>query len=161
MSIVESLEQLWTQILTLIGQLLIPDWGGLIGLIPLGLLALLLGPVLTLMALAWFVYFVRKPRAKLTVVEGPRRARLDADGQPVYPTGQPYCALDGLIYPSGTTVCSTCGQELAVVCPKCGIGRQARIRTCANCGLVLKIDQRAEQRALQPAGPPPGGAAAA
>ena len=161
MSILDSLNQLWNQVLNLLQQVIIPDWGSLIALLPLALLALLLGPVLTLLALAWFVYMVRKPRGKLTVVEGPQHARLDAGGQPVYPTGQPYCALDALIYPSGATTCHTCGQELVVTCPKCGIGRQARVDTCANCGLILKIDKRAEQLALQPAGPPPGGAAAA
>ncbi|HSS35110.1 MAG TPA: hypothetical protein VLR93_07360 [Patescibacteria group bacterium] len=161
MSILDSLNQLWNQVLNLLQQVIIPDWGSLIALLPLALLALLLGPVLTLLALAWFVYMVRKPRGKLTVVEGPQHARLDAGGQPVYPTGQPYCALDALIYPSGATTCDTCGQELVVTCPKCGIGRQARVDTCANCGLILKIDKRAEQLALQPAGPPPGGAAAA
>ena len=161
MSILDSLDQLWNQVLNLLQQVLIPDWGSLVGLLPLALLALLLGPVLTLLALVWIVYMVRKPRGKLTVVEGPQHARLDAGGQPFYPTGQPYCALDALIYPSGATTCATCGQELVVTCPKCGIGRQARIDTCANCGLILKIDKRAEQLALQPAGPPPGGAAAA
>ena len=30
-----------------------------------------------------------------------------------------------------------------MTCPKCGIGRRPRIDTCGNCGLVLKIDQRA------------------
>ena len=103
MSILDSLNQLWNQVLNLLQQVIIPDWGSLIGLLPLALLALLLGPVLTLLALAWFVYMVRKPRGKLTVVEGPQHARLDAGGQPVYPTGQPYCALDALIYPSGAT----------------------------------------------------------
>jgi hypothetical protein len=160
-SIVDQLNQVWNQILEFLGKVLIPDWGSLIGLIPLALLALLLGPLLTLLALAWFVYMVRKPRARLAVVEGPYPAPLDEAGQPVYPTGQPYCARNGLIFPSGSTICTECRDELVVTCPKCGIGRQARIRTCANCGLILEIDKKAELRAVQPTGPPPGGAAAA
>ena len=71
MSILDSLNQMWNQILNLLQQVIIPDWGSLIALLPLALLALLLGPMLTLLALVWFVYMVRKPRGKLTVVEGP------------------------------------------------------------------------------------------
>ena len=161
MSIIDQLNQTWNQILDFLNALLIPDWGSLIGLLPLALLVLLLGPLLSLLAIAWFVYMVRKPRARLAVVEGPYRAPLDAAGEPVYPSGQPYCARDGLVFPSGETICSVCHDELVVICPKCGIGRQARIRTCANCGLILQIDKKAELRSVQPAGPPPGGAAAA
>jgi hypothetical protein len=160
-SIIDQLNQTWNQILDFLSALVIPDWGSLIGLIPLALLVLLLGPLLSLLAIVWLVYMVRKPRAHLAVVEGPYRARLDEAGQPVYPTGQPYCARDGLVFPSGDTICTICHDELVVTCPKCGIGRQARIRTCANCGLILQIDKKAELRAVQPAGPPPGGAAAA
>ena len=58
MSILDSLNQLWNQVLNLLQQVIIPDWGSLIGLLPLALLALLLGPVLTLLALpgsfTWF-----------------------------------------------------------------------------------------------------------
>ncbi len=161
MSIIDQLNQAWNQILDFLSQLVIPDWGALIGLIPLALLVLLLGPILSLMALGWLIYMIRKPRAKLAIVEGPYAAPLDQAGQPVFPTGQPYCARDGLIFPSGLTICTNCHEELVVTCPKCGIGRQARVRTCANCGLILQIDKKAETRALQPAGPPPGGAAAA
>ena len=81
MSIIDQLNQIWNQILDSDGQLVIPDWGALIGLLPLALLALLLGPMLTLMALVWLIYLIRKPRAKLAVVEGPRAAPLDA-GRP-------------------------------------------------------------------------------
>jgi hypothetical protein len=160
-SIVDQLNQVWNQILGFLGQILIPDWGSLVGLIPLALLVLLLGPLLSLLAIVWFVYMVRKPRARLAVVEGPYRAPIDEAGEPVYSAGQPYCARDGLIFPSGSTICTQCRDELVVTCPKCGIGRQARIRTCANCGLILQIDKKAELRSVQPVGPPPGGAAAA
>ena len=86
-NIVDQLNQIWNQILDFTAPFVIPDWGALIGLLPLFLLALLLGPLLTLMALVWLIYCVRKPRAKLAIVEGPRPAPLDEDGQPMYPTG--------------------------------------------------------------------------
>ncbi len=161
MNLVDQLDQIWNSILDVMSKLIIPDWGALIGLLPLALLALLLGPVLSLLALVWVIYFLRKPRARLKVVEGPYAAPLDADGTPVYPVGEPYCARDGLVFASGETTCSRCRDELGVDCPKCGIGRQARVETCANCGLVLRIDRNNETRSLRPAGPPPGGAAIA
>ncbi len=161
MSIVDQLEQIWNQILDLTAKLILPDWGGLVGALPILVLIGLIGPLLSLIALVWVIYFVRKPRGKLKVVEGPRVALLDDAGQPIYPTGYPYCARDGLIYPGGSTVCDSCRDELVVSCPKCGIGRQARHHICENCGLVLKIDKAAETRHLLPSGPPPGGAAAA
>jgi hypothetical protein len=160
-NIVDQLGHIWDQVLGFLGGLVIPDWGALVGLLPILLVIGVLGPLLSLMALGWVIYVVRRPRARLKVLEGPYPAPLDEAGQPVYPTGQPYCARDGLIYPSKSTVCGVCHDELVVSCPKCGIGRQARIRTCANCGLVLQIDERAVQRAIVPVGPPPGGAAVA
>lgn len=161
MSIVDQLNSLWNQILDFLTGLVIPDWGSLIGLIPIFLVVGVLGPLLSLLALVWVIYMLRRPRTKLTVLEGPRPAPLDENGRPLYPTGYPYCARDGLIYPSGVTVCDRCHDELVVTCPKCGIGRQARFDTCANCGLILKIDKSAQVRTLAPVGPPPGGAAAA
>ncbi|MGZ8527206.1 MAG: hypothetical protein ACXWWR_00275 [Candidatus Limnocylindrales bacterium] len=161
MSIVDQLNDLWNQILGFLAPLVIPDWGSLVGLLPIFLLVGVLGPLLSLIALVWLIYFVRKPRARLTVLEGPRPAPLAESGRPIYPTGYPYCARDGLIYPSGASVCERCHDELVVTCPKCGISRQARLDTCANCGLILKIDKSAQVRTLVPTGPPPGGAAAA
>jgi hypothetical protein len=160
-NLVDQLGHLWDQILGLLAPLVIPDWGALIGLLPIFLVIGVLGPLVSLLALGWMIYLVRRPRARLKVLEGPYPAPLDDSGRPVYPTGQPYCARDGLIYPSKMTVCDVCRDELVVTCPKCQIGRQARIGTCANCGLVLQIDERAVQRAVVPVGPPPGGAAAA
>ncbi len=161
MSIIDQLDQIWNQILDLTSKFVVPDWGALIGLLPLMVLVGLIGPLISLIVLVWVIYLIRKPRPKLKIDEGPRAAPLDDAGQPIYPTGYPYCARDGLIYPSGSTVCDRCQDELVVTCPKCGIGRQARIDTCENCGLILRIDKNAQTRHLQPAGPPPGGAAAA
>lgn len=157
--ITDQLANLWNQLLDLTSKLVIPDWGSLIGLLPIFLVIGVLGPLITLLALVWVYYIVRKPRTTVTFDEGPRQAPLDADGRPVFPTGEPYCLAHALIYPSGTTSCPIDGAPLSVVCPKCGLGRTADIDTCGNCGLVLKIAPRA--RALRPASPPPGGAAAA
>ena len=155
---IEALQQAWHSFLQAISGIVIPDWGALVGLLPVFLLIGVVGPIVTLLALAWLLYVVRAPRAKLAVTEGPRPALVE-DGRPVYPAGEPYCAYDQLVYPFGATRCDTCHRDLLVRCPKCATGRNASIDTCGNCGLVLKIENRA--RALTPAGPPPGGAAAA
>lgn len=154
----ETLQQLWDRTLELITPFIIPDWNELIGLIPLLLVIGVLGPILSLLILGWLIYVVRAPRAKVDFDVAARKARF-VNGRPEYPAGEPYCPADQLIYPFGAVTCDVDKRDLLVTCPKCGSGRKAHISTCGNCGLVLKIENRA--RALAPAGPPPGGAAAA
>ncbi len=111
------------------------------------------------MLLAWLGYGVTKPRTKVNYVEGVRTAPLNYLGEPIFPAGEPYCPVDGFIYPFGTTRCDRDKTPLSVRCPKCELVREASIDTCGNCGLVLKIAPRALIVATD--GPPPGGAAAA
>jgi hypothetical protein len=157
--VIDHLNNLWNGLLDFTSKLVIPDWGSLIALLPIFLVLGVIGPIVTILVLFWFIYVVRKPRTRVTYDEGPRPAPLDHLGRPIFPVGEPYCAVDGLVYPSGTTRCDIEGHDLSVICPKCGIGRGAAITTCANCGLVLRIENRA--RVVAPAGPPPGGAAIA
>ena len=155
----DAIGHLVTGLLNLLSPILSPDWGALVGLLPILLLIGVVGPIVTLLILGWFIYVVRAPRSRIPYVEpAPVRAAL-VDGVPVYPAGEPYCVFDQLVMPPGATTCPTCGRELAVRCPKCGVGRPAHLDTCAQCGLVLKIRPRAV--GLQPVGSPPGGAAAA
>ena len=146
-------------LLDFLSPILSPDWGALVGLLPVFLLIAVVGPIVTLLILGWFIYVVGRPRSRIPYrPPEPRPAELVA-GVPVYPTGEPYCIHDRLVLPAGAETCPVCGREAAVRCPKCGVGRAAYIDTCANCGLVIKLQPRAV--GLQPAGPPPGGAAAA
>jgi hypothetical protein len=155
----DAIGQLVQRILDILGPIVSPDWGALIGLLPVYLLIGVVGPILTLLALGWLLYVLRRPGSRIPYVPaGPVPAQLVA-GAPQYPTGEPYCPVDQLVYPFGTNRCERCGRDLAVRCPKCGTGREAIVDTCGSCGLVLKIEPRMPQ--LQPAGPPPGGAAAA
>lgn len=154
----EALQQLVQWILDILTFFVIPDWTELIGLIPILLVIGVVGPIATLLTLAWVVYVLRAPRVKVTLEVVPVRAQI-VDGRPAYPAGEPYCPVDRLIFPSGAVTCDTCHRDLFVACPKCSTGRTAHLDTCGNCGLVLKIENRA--RALRPVGPPPGGAAAA
>jgi len=159
-SVVDTLNQAWTGLLDLLAKIIIPDWASLIGLLPLLLLVGVIGPLVSLLLLGQLIYLIRKPRVGVRYAEGPRQAELDAEGRPIFPPGRPHCLRDGLIYRSGTTRCDAHGDVLWVVCPMCGLGRSAEITTCGNCGLVLRIEERA--LVLGPvAGPPPGGAAAA
>ena len=155
---IEAFQQLWQRILEVLTPFVIPDWGELVGLMPIILLIGLVGPIVSLLALGWILYVIRAPRVKVSLEVAPVRAQL-VDGRPEYPAGEPYCPVDQLIFPFGTVTCDTCRRDLLVRCPKCSTGRLAHISTCGNCGLVLKIENRA--RALRPAGPPPGGAATA
>jgi hypothetical protein len=157
---VDALEQLWQGILDITSLFVIPDWGAVVGLLPIFLLILVIGPILSLVMLLWLIYVVRAPRTgHVPLDDSPRAAALGADGAPVYPAGEPYCPRDALIYPPRARRCETCGGELSIDCPKCGVGRSAAVEACSNCGLVIKVEPRAI--ALRPAGPPPGGAAAA
>ena len=62
-----------------------------------------LGPILTLVALAWAWHWLTARRAKVRVAEPePRLAALDAAGQPIFPVNLPYCAEHRLVFaPSG------------------------------------------------------------
>ena len=161
MTITETLEQIWNTILDITSLFVIPDWGALFSvMLPYLVLLGLIGPFLTFTMLGVLAYQATKPRVKVTFVEGPRVAERDAEGAPVFPPGLPYCRRDALIYQSGAMDCATCGDQLAVTCPMCGLGRSARIDTCSNCGLVLKVVQKPVPVRTS-AGPKPGGAAVA
>ena len=159
MTILDQIEKTWTDILAFMSTLVIPDWSALIALLPVFVVIGLVGPLLTLAVLGWLGYGVTKPRVKVAYDYGTRIAPLDHLGEPIFPSGEPYCPTDGLIYPSGTLRCDRDDVPLSVRCPKCEIVRDAGIQTCGNCGLVLKIEPRALVVAADR--PPPGGAALA
>ena len=157
---IETTQDLYQQLLDFTGMLVTPDWDWLLSIIPV-LIFLLVGGAVSLGLLVWFVYFVRKPRTSLAIQAGPRPARRDDSGEVVAPPGEPYCVRDAMIYPLSTLRCDRCSDLLTVTCPMCGLARTVNVGTCANCGLVLRIDPSARTRVAPPAGPPPGGAAIA
>jgi hypothetical protein len=159
-TIIDQLNEFWNSALQTATAFVIPDWGALIGLLPVFIFVGVVGPFLTFTVLGALLYQARKPRVKLDFEAGPRHAEVDDDGAPIFPPGLPFCRRDAVIYPSGTLRCETCRDELAVVCPMCNLGRTAGIDTCGNCGLILKVNTRALAVRATP-GPKPGGAAAA
>jgi hypothetical protein len=158
-TIIDALNDIWTTILDVTALFIIPDWNSVVGMLPVLVLVGVVGPFLTFTMLGSVIYMVRKPRVKVEFEEGPRVAEVGEDGQPIFPPGLPHCRRHALIYQSGTVRCEQDGELLAVVCPMCGLGRDAEIDTCTNCGLVLQVKTRAI--AIRTSGPRPGGAAAA
>lgn len=158
--IVDTLNQIWTSILDVTAIFVTPDWNFLIQTLPFLILLGVIAPFITFTLLGSFIYIARKPRARVSFVEGPRVAQISAEGEPVFPVGLPHCRRDRLVFPSGAIRCDTCGDELTVICPMCSLGRLALIDTCANCGLVLKVKPKAVA-VRSTAGAKPGGAAAA
>src|SRR3954447_18864257 len=138
--------------------LVVPDWGALVNLLPIFLLIGVVGPILSLLVLAWFIYVVRKPGLKSESAAPRRPAPLDADGSPVLPAGEPYSPRERMIYEPGATR-SESGEDLLVACPKCGLVRHAADDVRGNCGLSFKLTPTT--RSMRRAGPPSGGAAAA
>jgi len=127
-------------------------------LLPVFLLLFVVGPLLTILVLAWFRYGALKPRPRVAFADPRRAAPLDTTGKPVFPAGEPYSPTEGVIYEPGTTR-SAAGENLLVACPKCSLVRPAAEDTCGNCGLTFRLTPTT--RSIRPAGPPPGGAAAA
>jgi hypothetical protein len=156
--IVDTLNQLWTGLLKLLTTFVTPDWGKLIGLLPIFLLVGVVGPLLSLIVLFWMRYGLVRPRARVTFADPRRPAPRDADGQPVFPVGEPYSRREAMIYEPGMTR-SPSGETLVVACPKCSLVRPAAEDVCGNCGLSFKLVPTA--RSARSGGPPPGGAAAA
>jgi hypothetical protein len=155
----DAIGQVFQGLLDLLAPIIMPDWTELVGLLPVFLLFGVVGPILTLLVLGWAIYLFGRPRDRIKYAEPEPVGATIVDGAPVYPVGEPYCALDRLVYPPGASECRLCGRDLAVVCPKCGTGRPAHLDTCGTCGLVLQIRPHA---AVPPrVAPPPGGAAVA
>ena len=83
---IEQLNETWTGILEYLNGIVVPDWGGLVDLLPIFLLIGVVGPLLSLVVLFWFIYFVRKPRVRGRVRRSPpARAASTTDGQPRLP----------------------------------------------------------------------------
>ncbi len=159
MNVLDQISHLWSDFLGFISKLVIPDWPGLIALLPVFVVIGLVGPLLSLAVLAWLGYGVTKPRVKVRYDEGTKVAPRDHLGRPIVPAGEPYCPRDGLIYPMGRLQCDVDKTGLLLRCPKCEVVRTAGIATCGNCGLALNLQPRAMIVATD--GPPPGGAAIA
>ncbi|MDQ1323991.1 MAG: hypothetical protein QG587_1327 [Chloroflexota bacterium] len=155
---IETLQQILADLLAFSESIIVPDWAQLVGLLSVFLLLFVVGPLLTVLLLFWVRYAIVKPRPKVAYADPRRAAPLDATGNPVFPVGEPYSPREGVIYEPGMTR-SPSGETLVVACPKCSLVRPATDDTCGNCGLSFTLTPTT--RSFRPAGPPPGGRAAA
>jgi hypothetical protein len=155
--VLEQLNEMWSNFIEATSAFVIPDWGQLIGLLPVLLIIGVVGPLLTIIMLFWLRYWILKPRVSAGYADTRRLAAIGDDGQPIFPAGEPYSLRERMIYESGATR-SESGEELLVACPKCGLVRSAAVDTCGNCGLSFTITP--PTRTIRPAAPPPGGRAA-
>jgi hypothetical protein len=155
--VLEQLNEMWSNFIEATSAFVIPDWGQLIGLLPVLLIIGVVGPLLTIIMLFWLRYWILKPRVSAGYADTRRLAAIGDDGQPIFPAGEPYSLRERMIYESGATR-SESGEELLVACPKGGLVRSAAVDTCGNCGLSFTITP--PTRTIRPAAPPPGGRAA-
>jgi hypothetical protein len=153
----------WTAILDQLTKLFVPDWSGLILLLPFLLIVGVLAPILTLLGLAWVWHWITARRARITVTEPePQAAALDAGGQPVFPPNVPYCGEHRLVFPPSASRCSVDGADLSVRCPVDETVRDASIQTCTACGTRFVLGAASTSALVRrTVGPPPGGAAVA
>lgn len=153
----------WSSILDQLTKVLVPDWPGLILLLPFLLIVGVLGPILSLMGLAWAWHWLTARRARVTVSEpAARPVELDAGGRALFPVNVPYCGEHGLVYPPSAVRCAIDGADLTVRCPVDDTVRVASITTCTACGTRFVLGAASTSALVRrTVGPPPGGAAVA
>jgi hypothetical protein len=151
----------WTAFLDWLSTILIPDWNGLINLLPILLILGVVGPGLTLLFLMWSYDLLKRRRGKVKTAEPePIAAELAADGSYVYPANQPYCPTHRLIYPPQERVCLIDGAELMVRCPVDESVRAASQQLCRTCGTRYELGASLAPLVVTRRGQPPAGGAA-
>ena len=156
------MDQLLENLLDLLSRLIMPDWKGLIDLVPL------LGVPLIGLWILWAfgrlaLYDMRHRRRRVPPLdaEPPREAPRVADGGYDFPMNTPFCPRHGLVYRYDARTCEVDGRVLEVRCPVDGTVRPVTSELCRTCGTTFRLGPAANARTLAASGPPPGGAAAA
>jgi hypothetical protein len=151
----------WTAFLQWLQTILIPDWSGLIQLLPILILVGVTGPGLSLLGLYWFYNSARARRPKVKMVEPmPERAAKAADGTGIFPPNVPYCDTHSLIYPPKYRECEIDGEELKVRCPVDDTVRVAGQELCRSCGTRYTLGASLAPVVISRHGSPPAGGAA-
>jgi hypothetical protein len=100
-----------------------------VGLVGLYLLWLLLGYLrVSQVGLA-----DRQPAGQVVALPAPS-AETSAPTLPTPPRGVPYCAFDGLEYPTGARFCQACERDLSLDCVNCDATLTAGDASCYRCG---------------------------
>lgn len=151
----------WTGVLNWLETIIIPDWEGLISLLPILLILGVLGPGLTLLAAYWMYHRLTRRRGRVRLDEPEVvTARIGEDGNPVFPPNAPYCPHHLLIYPGTSRVCSVDGEELFVRCPVDDMTRVASQDLCRTCGTRYQLGASLSPVVVRRSGRPPEGGAA-
>jgi hypothetical protein len=153
----------WTNFLDWLTTVIVPNWTELVNMMPFWVVLGVVGPIVSLIALAWIWHFMRKARPKVAMQEPEGiPAPLGADGLPVFPPNVPFCLEHSIIYPSTRVRCEIDGTDLNVRCPVDGTVRDASIQTCSGCGTKFVLGASSVPAlVVRHAGPPEGGAAVA
>lgn len=151
----------WTAFLDWFQTIIIPDWNGLINLLPILLILGLVGPFLTLLAAYWIYVRLNTRRGRVRIAEPePVAARVDPDGNPIFAPNVPYCPKHALIYPPTMKSCEIDGEELLVRCPVDESVRVASQEVCRACGTRYQLGASLAPVVVQRRGHPPDGGAA-
>jgi hypothetical protein len=151
----------WTAFLTWLQTIIIPDWGGLIQLLPILIVIGVIGPALSLLAAYWVYVWATSRRGKVRVSEPvPTEAPALADGSYDYPPNEPYCTTHHLIYPATMRECPIDSEELQVLCPVDRSVRVASQQLCRTCGTRYQLGAALAPVVVTRRGTPPAGGAA-
>lgn len=151
----------WSKILEWLSTILIPDWNGLIALLPILLIVGLTGPILSLLVLYWLYHagIDRGGRVQTAELEA-MTADHDADGLPIFPPNVPYCIEHELVFPATARTCSVDGAELTVRCPVDDTVRTASEQLCRVCGTRYQLGASLAPVVVRRSKRPPEGGAA-
>lgn len=151
----------WTAFLDWLETIIIPDWTGLINLMPILLLLGLVGPILTLLVAYWMYHRMTRRRGRVRIDEPEAvAARIGADGNPIFPPNTPYCPHHVLLYPAKVRNCEIDHEELFVRCPVDDMVRPATQDLCRVCGTRYELGASVAPVVVRRTGRPPEGGAA-
>ncbi len=151
----------WTAFLQWLQTILIPDWGGLIQLLPILIIVGVVGPALSLLALYWIYVLATNRRGKVRLDDPlPIEAPQLADGTYDFPPNVPYCPTHNLIYPATARECPIDSEDLQVRCPVDGTVRFAGQQLCRTCGTRYQLGAALAPVVVSRRGAPPAGGAA-
>ena len=151
----------WTSFLDWLTTVLVPSWGELISLLPVVIVGMIIGPILTIIAAMWGWYLLKRRRGHVNREElQPTPALISAEGATVFPPNVPYCEVHALVYPPHAKLCNIDRANLSVSCPVDGTVRVAEIDTCSGCGTKYTLGASSGPVAVTSTGGPPQGGAA-
>ena len=151
----------WTAFLQWLSTILIPDWNGLIGLLPILLILGVVGPGLSLLALYWIYVRLNERRGKVRYDDPqPTLLPANADATYTYPPNSPYCPTHHLVYPPTAHACDIDRADLLVRCPVDDTVRPAGQQLCRSCGTRYQLGASLAPVVVRRRGSPPAGGAA-